>query len=291
MGTDKNSGSGGKGSICLSRACKTTGRMCQNGGISLNLQQKISGEEPESNDQQSLREDSLANPILVLENAKRLVIAVTSGRNCGESFAKLNPDGSWAKMSRGCVQVRMDGSMEEYCETWPRWGILSGGVAGKLPISEHHTIGNGSSLLPTVMAHNLECAGKEYNPGSRHSLKLSQSLDMIPTLTAQDAHGHGYQKQKNGTKTLTIAGLLPTCTSRDYKDCGNMENVPTNALLGRELGKNHGLKLQPAFAEWMMGFPIGWTALGALGMQSFRSKSTRSSKRSRITKGVNNDNV
>ena len=63
-----------------------------------------------------------------------------------------------------------------------------------------------------------------------------------------------------------------------------MENVPVNALLGRELGKNHGLKLQPAFAEWMQGFPEGWTALDASEMPSSQRKSTRSSKRSRILK-------
>ena len=107
---------------------------------------------------------------------------------------------------------------------------------------------------------------------------------MIPTLTKADAHGHGYQYQKNGTKRLTIAGLYATCTSRDHKDTGNMENVPVNALLGRELGKNHGLKLQPAFAEWMMGFPEGWTALSVSEMPLSRPKSIRSSKRSQTLK-------
>jgi hypothetical protein len=55
--------------------------------------------------------------------------------------------------------------------------------------------------------------------------------------------------------------MLPTPTSRDHKDTGNMENVPVNALLGRELGKNRGLKLQPAFALWMMGYPEDWCDL------------------------------
>ena len=63
-----------------------------------------------------------------------------------------------------------------------------------------------------------------------------------------------------------------------------MENVPANSLLGRELGKNHGLKLQPAFAEWMMGFPQEWTALNASEMPSSRSRSTRSSKQSQTSK-------
>jgi len=40
-----------------------------------------------------------------------------------------------------------------------------------------------------------------------------------------------------------------------------MENVPQNGLLGRQVGANPGMKLQPAFVEWMMGFPEGWTSL------------------------------
>ena len=245
-------------------------------------QNDLSGK-PVSRIQHSSVGDSHASPTALQENVKLLAMSVISGRNCGELFAKLNPDGFWVKTSQDSVQVRMDGSLVEFCETWPRWGMSLGGVVGKLPMSEPHTTENGSSLLPTVMANNLECEGKEFN-GSKHAMKLHQALQMIPTLTKADAHGHGYQRQKNGTKTLTIAGLLPTCTSRDYKDCGNMENVPVNALLGRELGKNHGLKLQPAFAEWMQGFPEGWTALDASEMPSSQRKSTRSSKRSRILK-------
>jgi hypothetical protein len=258
--------------------------MCQNGGT-LRLSQKDLSGMPISPNQPLSAGGSPASLIRVQENAERLVMSVTSGRNCGELFAKLNRDGFWVKTSQDSVQVRMDGSSVEYCETWPRWGMLLGGVVGKLRMSERHTTENGSSLLPTLMgeAAVMECKGKEFC-GNRHSLKLTQALNLLPTLTKADAHRHGYQKQKNGSKTLTIAGLLPTCTSGDYKDTGNMENVPVNALLGPELGKNHGLKLQPAFAEWMMGFPPGWTALSVSEMPSSRSKSTRSSKPSRISK-------
>ena len=265
---------------------------------------------PVSPSQPLSAEDSPASLIRVQENAERLVMSVTSGRNCGELFAKLNRDGFWVKTSQDSVQVRMDGSSVEYCETWPRWGMLLGGVVGKLRMSERHTTENGSSLLPTVMANNLECAGKEYC-GNRHSLKLHQAINLIPTPRAEEKNQHNSQDngmalsrkisllptlrandndqgnheailkagsswkgQNRGSTVSTAIALLPTCTSRDHKDTGNMENVPVNALLGRELGKNHGLKLQPAFAEWMMGFPPGWTALSVSEMPSSHSKRT-----------------
>jgi hypothetical protein len=263
----------------------------------------------------------------VQENAVLLVMNVTSGRNCGELFAKLNRDGFWVKTSQDSVQVRMDGSSVEYCETWPRWGMLLGGVVGELPILEPVTGENEYSLLPTLMgeAVDMKCPGKEFC-GNRHSLKLGQALNMLPTPRAnergayqrdrgikgkerpillgairllptlrandndQGNHeaireaGSSWKGQNRGSTVSTAIAMLPTCTSRDHKDTGNLENVPVNSLLGRELGKNHGLKLQPAFAEWMMGFPEGWTALDVSEMPSSRNKSIRSSKRSRISK-------
>jgi DNA (cytosine-5)-methyltransferase 1 len=191
-----------------------------------------------------------ASLIRVQENAERLVMSVTSGRNCGESFAKLNQDGFWVKTSQGSVQVRMDGSSGEYCETWPRWGILSDGVVGELRMLEPAIEGNGSSLLPTIL-------GASTNPA---------------------AHG-----QSNGTFKQEInrrLAMLPTCTSRDHKGgtVERVENGNPKRALDCEM-QVHGLKLQPAFAEWMQGFPEGWTALDASEMPSSRSKSTRSSKR------------
>ena len=225
--------------------------------------------------------DSPASRTVLQANVERLVMNVISQENSKESFGRLNPDGSLLKMSRGYAQANLGGFLESSFMTFPKWGILSGGVVGGLSMSEPAIGENGSSslptiranergayqrdrgikgkerptltgkieLLPTLMAHNLECAGKEYC-GTRHALKLHQAIN-----------------------------LLPTPTSRDHKDTGKLENVPVNALLGRELGKNHGLKLQPAFAEWMMGFPEEWTALDASEMQLYLPKSTRSSKR------------
>ena len=195
----------------------------------MNSQEKISSEQ--SDDQPSSVEDSPASLIALQENVRHLVMSVILQENSKESFGRLNPDGSLLRMSQGSVQASLDGSLQNSCMTFPRWGILSGGVVGELPILELVIEENGSLSLPTLMANNLECEGKEYC-GTRHALKLTQAISMIPT-----------------------------CTSRDYKDTGNLENVQTKSLLPRVLGKNHGLKLQPAFAEWMQGFPIGWTDL------------------------------
>ena len=70
---------------------------------------------------------------------------------------------------------------------------------------------------------------------------------------------------------LSIAiKMLPTPATRDYKGANgpdhmsretghpNHMNQLPNAIA---YGPGKGLKLQPEFVEWMMGFPEGWTEL------------------------------
>jgi len=254
----------------------------------------------ESGNQSSSAAGSPVSRTVLQENVKRLVMSVILRENSKGSFARLNPDGSLLKMSRGYAQANLDGFLESSCMIFPKWGIVSDGVAGELSILEPATGGNGYLLLPTVLANNLECRGKEYC-GTRHAMKLHQAINLIPTCQSRESGNYMYANGDHGKPVATLTGkiaLLPTCTSRDHKDTGKMENVPVNALLGRELGKNHGMKLQPAFAEWMMGFPQDWTDTviashrgdtarkdsSASEMPSSRSKFTRSSKRSQTSK-------
>ena len=71
--------------------------------------------------------------------------------------------------------------------------------------------------------------------------------------------------------------MIPTPTQRDWK--GGAVNNPYDNLdslieLGATKnghGQKTGLKLQPAFVEWMMGWPIGWTDLRPLEMARFQA--------------------
>ena len=71
---------------------------------------------------------------------------------------------------------------------------------------------------------------------------------------------------------------LPTPAARDWKDAGSPKAF--KGQLDRGLQKSLGrvicsmamadgtYALSPHFVEWMMGFPIGWTDLGHLEIQS-----------------------
>jgi hypothetical protein len=235
------------------------------------------------------------------ENVRRLVTVVISPENSKESFARLNPDGSLLRMSQGYAQANLDGFLENSCMTFPKWGIVSDGVAGELSILEPVTEENGSLLLLTPSATQIEPTEERYEKrvAYRKSVGrqwvagcLSEQIAMLPTLRANDNDqgnhdailkaGSSWKGQNRGATVSTMISLLPTPTSRDHKGgtVERVENGNPKRALDCEM-QVHGLKLQPAFAEWMMGFPEGWTALDASEMQSSRSKSTRSSKQSR----------
>jgi hypothetical protein len=67
------------------------------------------------------------------------------------------------------------------------------------------------------------------------------------------------------------SGLWPTPTSRDWKSSsmGHQGNA-------RPLSEHMTGPLNPTWVEWLMGFPLGWTALNALETPSSR-KSRKSS--------------
>ena len=139
-----------------------------------------------------------------------------------------------------------------------------------------------SSLLPTIRKH--EAGDYQYAQGdhNKKTLTLSGAIKTIPTLTKADATmGDLKGKEFVGNRhALKLGQIIPTCTARDYKG-GTIDRVNAGNprfALDCEM-QTIGLKLQPAFAEWMMEFPIGYTELSASEMPLSRSKPTRSSKR------------
>ena len=80
--------------------------------------------------------------------------------------------------------------------------------------------------------------------------------------------------------------LWPTIRASEYKGCGPYgsksasHNFQKKYLTGTVISRyriRHGGILNPMYAEWFMGFPLGWTDLNALETPSCHSSSTQSS--------------
>ena len=210
------------------------------------------------------------------------------GLSSPESFARLDQDGSWLKMSQGYSQLTLDGVSEQFCETWPRLGTMRSGECFPLPTPARPIGGNESGSRLT---------GKE----SHH----------VPTPTAQD----GISRKSTSSEVLNFdtnksvsldrwVGMWPTPNSLDWKDTGDpsLANIAaresarptprTRHLCGgtgshellkkrkedgtisesERLAMSGGGQLNPLWVEWLMGWPIGWTALGAAATEWFRNK-------------------
>lgn len=176
---------------------------------------------------------------------------MASTADCGEkwraSFARFDRDtSSWRTAQRSLL-----GDSERCSVIWPRSGMTVGGHAYPLPTAGLRTSGTESGFLPT------------------------------PTKT--DANGRTYHygrgRKENATPSLVgVVKLLPTPVATDWKGQYTWETVKRRMAMTRgvrlpeELVRMAGKAItpNPDFWDWMMGWPIGSSALQPLEMARFR---------------------
>jgi len=119
--------------------------------------------------------------------------------------------------------------------------------------------------------------------GQRRPENLREQVDaktmaLFPTPTAQQ-YGTGQNgKRSDGTtykqagkpslQTMALHNLWPTPRASEYKDCGpvgskshtHMRDRSYLCAKAKDPDQPTG-KLNPAWVEWLMGFPTGWTEL------------------------------
>ena len=191
-----------------------------------------------------------------------------SGPSSADSFASLNPDGSWRKTCQGYSQATLDGSLETFSETWPRAGMTRSGTAYLRP--------------PLAPLTDATASGS------------------WPTPCAEDAKNVPYQQGKTGQRYPMLLGAVqpermwPTPSSRDWKDSSGMAQEAfdkhgkfrnridqlARSIYATERASSppssaSGVSgsLNPVFVEWLMGYPIAFTDCG--------HSATASSRRSR----------
>ena len=233
--------------------------------------------------------------------------AADFGASTRESFASYDPASSSWKTSQLCL----DGELSEFSETWPRAGMTRSGKAFERPMLARHTDESESGLSltlkqthhvptptssdyierrctntdrasalnfetnksvsldrwvkmwPTPTAEDSQCKGN--HPGAVDSLHAAVKLWPTPTVT--DAQHPGREKWKpNQQVALSQAVNFRTPQSRDWKG-------DTTPGLPDQIGG----QLNPTWVEWLMGYPLGWTAL--------KDWATRSSRKSRNSSG------
>lgn len=150
--------------------------------------------------------------------------------------------------------------------SWPtptanrRSGLQSHGVNAVLfptPVASEHTSNRGGAAGRTGPV--------------RLSLIGMARTGLWPTPTVHGNANRAGATSKSGDGLATAVRRWPTPMSRDWKSCSTAKKG--NA---RPLSEHIPGSLNPTWVEWLMGFPLEWTALEPSATPSSR-KSRRSS--------------
>lgn len=202
--------------------------------------------------------------------------------------------GSLAKLDRATsswrtAQLSLLGGLEEFSQTWPRWGLMRNGECWERQTLAPRTSGSGSGLWQTPVADDAanRAAGK-WN--SRWEPKLSaQVLYATPRAsdhkgaTSPEAAGKAIQRGHSPNLPEQIAAvegrMWPTATATAYKGWSpNHNRADTDDRLDYTVERESfspgqqtpPMRLNPDWVEWLMGWPIGHTDLKPLAMDKYR---------------------
>jgi hypothetical protein len=194
------------------------------------------------------------------------------GPSTPDSFASYDP----ATSSWRTSQLSLLEDWGEWLETWPRAGMTRSGTAYQRPPSAPRTAVTGSGLWPTPnvpnggrsVAHVTDWRGATaYHNGKKVQVGLESAVKMWPTPRAVEWKANEYQ-QKDGRRWPTLTGAVrmwPTPTvmtntggAAMCKWGGSGARAKLRTMVTSE--ELNGA-LNPAWVEWLMGYPLEWTAL------------------------------
>jgi len=206
---------------------------------------------------------SLANPYQPLVSDEAKPMNDGCGPPCVEFARYSDRHGCWLKTSQGYSQQKMfaeseEPSSEEWCGTWPRSGIVSDGIAYRLPPLVPRISGRGCSLWGTPQAHERAQSPRKVD----HGIQLANQVAMWPTPTEHGNYNKKGASQHSGDGLATAVAKFPTPCKSDATGGAAYSKPPSRqgSFLLREVTRG---ALNPTWVEWLMGFPLGWTDLDA----------------------------
>jgi hypothetical protein len=113
-------------------------------------------------------------------------------------------------------------------------------------------------------------AEKEANRG--HGVDLPSFVQFYPTSTVCGEYNRkgASAKSRDGLATFVKKQMYPTPTANDAKNNAPPSQHVENGRHSNPLNVIAGGALNPAWVEWLMGFPAGWTAPGGNASPTFQ---------------------
>ena len=212
-----------------------------------------------------------ASPSHSPASKKALKTIATSGRQCLSLLSKKDP---LLLLAKTLLVTSRWGSTRCFL-TWkvkatPQ-GRLLFQLAPSMPRTEETESGSSPNMWATPTAATAQGTSRPPSPGGG-SRDLRQDVRLFPTPTAQDnAQVRGVGKTvgtKRGTTLGGFARMWPTPRASEWKGTGPLGSKSHNHRLEKgyldatvqERSQVSG-SLNPAWVEWLMGYPEGWTDL------------------------------
>lgn len=141
--------------------------------------------------------------------------------------------------------------VNEWGKNWPRSGMIVDGIVYPLSTWERRTNESVGGCLPTPTAtpYGSNQGGASGRIGKkRYSLEQLWKLGRLPTPTVSQK---SYDRQKDGSISHSLPAIWKATT---------------------------GTTMPYTFSEWIMGYPLRWTAIEHWAMQWFRPKRGKCSR-------------
>lgn len=217
--------------------------------------------------------------------------AADSGAKWHESSVRYDPVSCSWKTHRSLWEEALPWSSV----ILPRWGMTRNGLVLQHPTLERPISATASGLFPNgeTFHHAPTCGGMDGGSNNRKALKarqemwptptvcgnynrkglsatsgdgLATAVKLWPTPTASDHTGPGHASQ-GGLNLRTAVAKFPTPTATQHKGWSKNHNrADTDDRLDYKIEREANQagttgQLNPAFVEWLMGWPKNWTAL------------------------------
>jgi hypothetical protein len=168
------------------------------------------------------------------------------------SFAKWHPaTSSWK--TRQCSLLA---GLDEFSETWPRWGSMQDGecLEQKIPSG--------------ILAIRSRIT----------SVSVCGFTERVPTPTVCGNYNRKGASKTSGDGLATHCKRYPTPQASDNRDRGNLGSgaIQRRKEKGKQIGLSQSVSdqsgaLNPQWTEWLMGWPIEWTDLEPLETARFQA--------------------
>ena len=210
------------------------------------------------------------------EHAPEQTTRDTSGQTSLAFFESASPHSASSRTSPViCLSEAARSS-----ESFKQWATELRRHCGQRRKSARLTVASGSlSLLPTPSAcsYGSNQGGAAGRTGKeRHSLESMARRAMWPTPTSTLGTNGGLVTPAKGREGGTLIEALSARTIWPMPTiAGNHNRKGLSPTSGDGLATQVGGQLNPTWVEWLMGWPLGWTASACSGMASSPSKRLR----------------